>query len=379
MAVKFVDLQAQNAEIRERVEREFDAIHLRTAYVGGAQVDDFEAEFASFLGARKVVGVSSGTDALRLAMLALGIGPGDEVITVPMTFIATIEAILQTGARPVFVDVDRDSCNMSPQALSRYLEGGNFATPKGPRAILPVHLYGLPAPMAELGKIAERFGLKVIEDACQAHGARIRMGEQWRRAGTVSDAGCFSFYPGKNLGAWGEAGAVATDDETIAECVANLRDHGRTTHYTHGAIGYNARLDALQAAVLRAKLERLSAWNARRVRIAAMYREMLSGCDLIMPAEPESAESCYHLFVVRSLRREAIREHLVAAQIGCGIHYPVPLHLQPACRFLGYRRGDFPVSEEIGDTVVSLPMHPHLTDAEVMQVADVVRSALTRH
>lgn len=376
MPVKFIDLEAQNAEIRERVEREFDAIHRRTAYVGGVQVDAFEAEFASFLGARKVVGVSSGTDALRLAMLALGIGPGDEVITVPMTFIATIEAILQTGARPVFVDVDQSCCNMSPQALARYLETGNFMTPKGPRAVLPVHLYGLPAPMVELRRVAERFGLKVVEDACQAHGARIRIDGQWRLAGTASDAGCFSFYPGKNLGAWGEAGAVATDNEEVAERVAQLRDHGRTTHYTHAAIGYNARLDAIQAAVLRAKLERLSAWNARRIKIAAMYREMLAGCNLVTPAEPDTAESCYHLFVVRSPRRDAIRERLVAAQIGCGIHYPVPLHLQPACRFLGYRKGDFPVSEAIGDTVVSLPMHPHLADAEVMQVADVVRSAL---
>lgn len=377
MPVKFVDLEAQNCEIRERVDREFAAIHRQTAYVGGAQVDAFEDEFARFLGVRRVVGVSSGTDALRLALLALGVGPGDEVITVPMTFIATIEAILQTGARPVFVDVDPGSCNLSAPELLRYLEAGNFSSPNGPRAVIPVHLYGLPAPMAELREIGRRFGLRLVEDACQAHGARLKLGEQWRRAGTLSDAGCFSFYPGKNLGAWGEAGAVATDDEEVARRVAELRDHGRTTHYTHAAFGYNARLDAIQAAVLRAKLERLDSWNAKRLKIAAMYRELLAGCDLVMPAEPEAAESCYHLFVVRSPRRDVIRDRLLRSDIGCGIHYPVPLHLQPACRSFGYRRGDFPASEAIADTVLSLPMHPHLKDADVLEVASVVRTALT--
>ena len=268
MKIKFVDLAAQNREIHDRVVREFAEIHERTAYVGGPQVAAFEAEFAAFLGARRVIGVSSGTDALRLSLMALGIGAGDEVITAPMTFIATAEAIVQTGARPVFVDIDRDTGNLSVPRWQAYLKEGHFKTPNGPRAIVPVHLYGLPAALIELREIADANGLKLVEDACQAHGARISDGGGWRSAGTVGDAGCFSFYPGKNLGAWGEGGAVATDDDGLAEVVQNLRDHGRMSHYAHRAYGYNARLDTLQAAVLRAKLERLGDWNTRRRAIS---------------------------------------------------------------------------------------------------------------
>jgi dTDP-4-amino-4,6-dideoxygalactose transaminase len=375
MTIKFVDLAAQNREIAERVAREFAALNESCAYVGGPAVEALEREFAAYLGVRRVVGVSSGTDALRLALLGLGIGPGDEVITVPATFIATAEAIVQTGARPVFVDIDPVSNNMSIAALEEYLHRKQFYTPNGPRAIIPVDLYGMPAPVGEIAEIARRHGLAVVEDACQAHGARLRLDGRWIRAGALGDAGCFSFYPGKNLGAWGEGGAVATNDEELAEKISNLRDHGRLSHYTHSALGYNARLDAIQAVVLRAKLERLDTWNARRREIAGLYRKQLAHSGAAAPREIEGAESCCHLYVIRSEKREAIRNALTRAQIQSGIHYPVPLHVQPACAYLGYGAGDFPVSEALAATALSLPMHPHLTDGEVAEVSRVVKEA----
>jgi dTDP-4-amino-4,6-dideoxygalactose transaminase len=373
MPIKFVDLAAQTAEIRDRVDREFEEIHARAAYVSGFHVNAFEREFASFLGVKNVVAVSSGTDALRLALLALGVGPGDEVITVPMTFIATAAAIVQTGARPVFVDVDHQSGNMSVAELERYLEQMRFSTPNGPKAVIPVDLYGLPAPIARLRDITERWGLKLVEDACQAHGARLSNGNHWIRAGTQADIGCFSFYPGKNLGAWGDGGAIATNNEESAARVCALRDHGRISHYRHSEWGYNARLDAMQAAVLRAKLECLDEWNDRRRLIAARYCELLCGVKgLELPVEPEESQSCYHLYVVRSIDRDRIRQELQRNEIESGIHYPLPLHLQPACKSLGYRLGDFPMSERMAATVLSLPIHPHMTPDQVESVARTI-------
>lgn len=376
MPIKFVDLAAQNDEIRARVDAEHQRIHDHTAYIGGPQVAQFEHTFADYLGVKHVVGVGSGTDALRLALLAAGVGPGDEVVTTPMTFIATAEAIFQTGALPALVDVDAETANISVEAIRRYLEGGRFRSPKGPRAIIPVHLYGSPVAMDPLLEVAGRYNLPVIEDACQAHGARVHAGSGWKRAGAVGAIGCFSFYPGKNLGAWGEAGAIATNDRELADRVTLLRDHGRVSHYLHQESGYNARLDTIQAAVLLAKLERLEDWNARRRAIARRYSELLAGSGALPLNEPEGTQSCYHLFVVRSEKRDRMFEVLSKAGIGCGIHYPVPLHLQPACRTLGYRSGDFPISERIADTVISLPMHPHLTDEQVAEVAAAVRAAL---
>lgn len=375
MTIKFLDLAAQDREIEARLAPEFASIHEKTAYVGGPSIAAFEKEFADYLGVRHVVGVGSGTDALRLTMLALGIGHGDEVITVPMTFIATVAAIVQTGARPTYVDIDSDTCNMSIPELLKCLDA---ARREGRRvkAILPVHLFGLPAPMIELREIAKKYDVKLIEDACQAHGAKINTGGKWVRAGALGDASCFSFYPGKNLGAWGDAGAVATNDETLARAVANLADHGRISHYAHSAFGYNSRMDTLQAAVLRCKLEKLDEWNQRRRKNATHYRELLGRCGLVLPHEPEGLESSYHLFVVRTPKRDAVRTALLAEQIQCGIHYPVPVHLQPACHDQGYRAGDFPISESVADSVLSLPMHPHLQSQEVHKVATVVRSAL---
>jgi len=376
MAIKFLDLAAQDREIEGRLASEFASIRENTAYVGGPSVAAFEKEFADYLGVRHVVGVASGTDALRLTLLAMGIGAGDEVVTVPMTFIATAAAIIQTGARPLFVDIDPDTCNISTSALVKSLEQAR-RDGRRVRAILPVHLYGLPAALAELQEIALKYDLALIEDACQAHGARINLGGEWKRAGAFGDAACFSFYPGKNLGAWGDCGAVATNNDVVARTVANLADHGRISHYAHSAFGYNSRLDTLQAAVLRSKLERLDEWNGRRRRVAARYRDLLARTDLILPYEPEGSESSYHLFVIRTPRRDAIRSALLAEQIQCGIHYPVPVHLQPAARDLGYHPGDFPVAELVADTVLSLPMHPFLRPEEIHHVAGVVRRTLS--
>ena len=377
MSIKLIDLAAQNAEIRDEVEAALARVHHQTAYVGGREVAAFEREFASFLGVRHVVSVASGTDAIRLALLAIGIEAGDEVITSPMTFIATAGAIFQTGALPVFVDVDPDTGNLSVAAVRRYLEARRWRAPNGPRAILPVHLYGTPAPMAELCLLAEEYGLELIEDACQAHGARVETADRWIMAGAMGMAGCFSFYPGKNLGAWGDGGAVATDDEEIAARIGSLRDHGRSSRYSHEEFGYNSRLDTIQAVVLSAKLKRLRRWNDSRRRIAATYRRLL-GSAVQLPFEPLGVESCYHQFVIRSERRDQIRQRLLLDQIECGVHYPIPLHLQPACRSLGYREGDFPVSERMASTVLSLPMHAHLSQADAAHVAETILGALEK-
>ena len=376
MKIKFVDLAGQNLEISERVAAEMEAVHSATSYVGGHQVESFEREFAEFLGVKRVVAVANGTDALRIALLALGVGPGDEVITVPMTFIATAASIVQTGARPRFVDIDPATGNMSLPALRSFLESLPRNERRAVRAIVPVHLYGLPAQIVELKEIAAEFNLKLVEDACQAHGARVRTADGMKMAGTIGDAGCFSFYPGKNLGAWGDGGAVATNDEEVAHRVTSLSNHGRLSHYAHEICGYNSRLDSIQAAVLRAKLEKLDEWNQRRRVVASAYRELLAPLDARPILEPEGFESCYHLFVIRSTKRDAVRNALLQAEIECGIHYPVPLHLQPALAYLGYRAGDFPASEALADTTLSLPMHPHLDGQEILRTVQVVTGAL---
>ena len=376
MKIKFVDLASQNLEISERVAAEMDRIHSNTSYVGGDQVESFQNEFARFLKVKHVIGVANGTDALRIAMLALGIGAGDEVITVPMTFIATAASIVQTGARPRFVDIDYETGNISLSALRAFLESLSKSERRSIRAIVPVHLYGLPAPIVELKEIGAEFNLKIIEDACQAHGARVRYGTGMAMAGTLGDAGCFSFYPGKNLGAWGDAGAVVTNDDELARIVTSLSNHGRLSHYAHEICGYNSRLDSIQAAVLRAKLEHLAEWNERRRVIASAYRELLAPLDARPILEPDGYESAYHLFVIRSSRRDALRNALLQNEIECGIHYPVPLHLQPALQYLGYRSGDFPASEALADTTLSLPMHPHLDGQEILRTVETLAAAL---
>lgn len=363
--IPLVDLQAQYRALKPEIDAAMQAVIDSSAFINGPQVKSFEAAFAAFCGARHAVGCQSGTAALHLALLACGIGPGDEVIVPSMTFIATAEMIGRLGARPVFADVDARTANLDPAAL----EG---AITKHTRAVIPVHLYGQPAEMDAILEIARRHGLRVIEDAAQAHGAEYR----GRRVGTMGDAATFSFYPGKNLGAYGDAGAVVTDDESIARQVRLLRNHGRQTKYTHECEGFNYRLDTLQAAVLEVKLRHLESWNDARRQWAGRYRSSLAGLPLELPYEPDHVRAVYHLFVVRVRRRDQVLAHLKARGIEAGVHYPVPLHMQPAYSHLGYRPEDLPVSRAIADEVLSLPLYPEMSDAHLDAVTGALREAL---
>jgi dTDP-4-amino-4,6-dideoxygalactose transaminase len=354
-------------------QRELDAAIARVVHGGGfimgPEVAGFEAAFAAFCGARRAVGVASGTAAIHLALAALGVGPGDEVVTVAHTFTASAEAVAHAGARPRFVDVDEATGGMDPKALA-----GSVA---GAAAVLPVHLYGLPVDLAAILAVADEADVPVVEDAAQAHGATAvpAPGEPPRRAGTFGRLAAFSFYPGKNLGAFGDAGAVTTDDDELADRVASLRDHGRVSKYEHAEVGWGERLDALQAAVLRVKLDRLAAGNAARERLARRYDEALTGVgDLVPPARVEGRTSAWHLYVVRSGRRDELLDHCRRAGVEAGVHYPLPLHLQPAWRHLGYARGDLPATEAWAAECLSLPLYPELTEEQQDRVIATVRA-----
>jgi len=363
MPIPLVDLKAQYQSIRDEIDGAMRRVVESTSFILGPEVRAFEQAFAAYCEVEHAVGVDSGTAALFLALLACGIGAGDEVITTPFTFMATAEAISQTGARPVFVDIDPATYTLDPARIEVAI------TPRT-RAILPVHLYGQPADMDAINAIARAHGLWVIEDAAQAHGARYR----GRRVGGLGDIACFSFYPGKNLGAYGDAGAVVTNRPDLAARVRSLRDHGRSSKYLHDELGWGFRLDALQAAILGAKLPHLDAWNAARRAHARRYNELLADTDLILPAAAAYAEHIYHCYVVRLARRDEVVAALQQRGIGVGIHYPVPLHLQPVYRDLGYAEGAFPVSEESAHTVMSLPMYPELTEEQQQEVAQAVRA-----
>jgi dTDP-4-amino-4,6-dideoxygalactose transaminase len=354
-------------------QRELDAAIARVVqgggFIMGPEVAGFEAAFAAFCGARRAVGVASGTAAIHLALAALGVGPGDEVVTVAHTFTASAEAVAHAGARPRFVDVDEATGGMDPKALA-----GSVA---GAAAVLPVHLYGLPVDLAAILAVAGEAGVPVVEDAAQAHGATAvaAAGEPPRRAGTYGRLAAFSFYPGKNLGAFGDAGAVTTDEDELADRVARLRDHGRVSKYEHAEVGWGERLDALQAAVLRVKLDRLEAGNAARERLARRYDEALAGVgDLVLPARVEGRTSAWHLYVVRSARRDELLYHCRGAGVEAGVHYPLPLHLQPAWRHLGYARGDLPATEAWAAECLSLPLYPELTEERQDRVIATVRA-----
>lgn len=367
MTIPLVDLKAQYLSIKDEIDAAIQRVVDSTSFIMGPDVRAFEEEFARFCGVQHAVGVDSGTAALHLAFLACGIGPGDEVITTPHTFIATIGMLGRVGARPVFVDIDPRTYNIDPARIEA-------AITERTQAIMPVHLYGQPAEMDPILEIADRHGLKVIEDAAQAHGAEYK----GRRAGSMGHVAIFSFYPGKNLGAYGDAGALVTNDGEIAEKARLLRNHGRRDKYEHLLQGFNYRMDTLQAAILGAKLAHLKEWNEARRRHAATYRELLSGLDLVLPYEPEHVRAVYHLFVVRlqgslSQERDALREHLKARGISTGIHYPIPLHLQPAYRHLGYKEGDFPITEECARQVLSLPMYPELTQEQMEEVTRAIK------
>ncbi len=364
--VPFVDLRRQYEALKPRIDAAIASVLSRSAYISGPEVEEFERWFASFCGVRQAVGVSSGTRAIELVLRGLKIGSGDEVVTSANTFIATASAITAAGAKPVLVDVDERSGNIDPELVERAI------TPRT-KAIVPVHLYGRPAAMRELLDIANRRNVAVIEDAAQAHGAKYR----GARAGSLGNAGCFSFYPTKNLGAFGDAGIVTTDDDALAESVRLLRDHGRVSKYEHDVVGYTARLDNLQAAVLRVQADVLDEWNARRRQVAKWYEAALPPSVWYPKDDPEN-ESVYHLFVVRVPKRDEFRAHLEAQGIATAVHYPIPVHMQPAYRELGYSQGDFPVTERLTREIVSLPMHPFLQHADVQHVAAAVAGFLSR-
>ncbi len=378
-SIPFVDLRAQHEEVRPQIEAALRDIIDRSCFVGGSYVSAFEKDFAAYLGVQEAVGVANGTDALWLALLSSGVGQGDAVITVPNTFIATVEAITRTGALPLFVDIDLRTANMDIGAVREFLENEcaynkkynliHMASRRRVAAILPVHLYGLPAEMGPLLDLAGEFGLAVIEDACQAHGARCRLNGTWVPAGSLGKAAGFSFYPAKNLGAMGEGGAVVTNDPELAGKMRWLRDHGSCEKYVHASgEGWNCRLDAIQAAVLSIKLKKLDEWNVRRRAAAECYRKMLSGLPLALPVEPDYAEHVYHLYVVRAPDRGLLQKELSGRGIGTGLHYPIPLHLQFAYHHLGLGQGSYPNAECSANTVLSLPMHPALTPDQVEQV-----------
>ena len=361
MKIPLVDLGAQHRQLETELQAAVQRVFQRSSFVSGPEVERFEAEFASYLNATSCVAVSSGTTALHLVLHALGIGPGDEVITVPNTFIATAEAISAVGAKPVFVDVNPVSYTMDPARAERAITAKT-------RAFLPVHLYGQPADMDALLEIAHGRSLAVLEDACQAHGAEYK----GRKAGTLGAAGCFSFYPSKNLGACGEGGAVVTSDPDLAERIRLLRNHGSVSKYEHRFPGYNFRMEELQGAFLAVKLKYLDEWNERRRMLAQHYDRLFSGSGVVTPTEMPYAKHVYHLYVIQAENREALRRRVTEQDIETGLHYPIPLHLQEAYRSLGYRRGDFPVSERLAERALSLPMYPDLTFEAVEHVASPI-------
>jgi dTDP-4-amino-4,6-dideoxygalactose transaminase len=392
--IPFLDLVSPHQALKADLGSVFENVLGTAGFIGGPMVQGFEADFAAFCEVRYCVGVASGTDAVRFALIAAGVQTGDVVITVPNTFIATTEAISQAGARPVFVDVDEATYNLDPDKLRSYVETecvvdrvtGALAERKtGSRvtAIVPVHLYGQPADMDPILEIAEQYRLIVIEDACQAHGAEYfsEKENRWKKAGAMGRAGAFSFYPGKNLGACGEAGAVTTNDEMLARKVQMLRDHGQIKKYYHDVEGYNGRLDAIQAGILRVKLRHLPAWNEQRRQAACRYREMFSAGDgaVTLPCEPSWAKAVYHLYVVRVRDRDHLQRDLAEAKIGTGIHYPIPLHLQKAYRSLGYPPGSFPIAEKAAAEIVSLPMFPGLSAEQQGRIVErVLESVLQK-
>jgi dTDP-4-amino-4,6-dideoxygalactose transaminase len=360
--IPYLDLKAQYDSIRDELNAAALRVLASTHYILGEEVAAFEQEFAAYTQTRHAVGLNSGTSALHLALLAVGVQPGDEVITVPFTFIATASSVVYAQAKPVFVDVTPDTLTMDPALLERAI------TPRT-RAILPVHIHGQMADMDPILEIARKHNLPVVEDAAQAHGAAYR----GRAAGSMGAIGCFSFYPGKNLGACGEGGALVTQDAELAAKVKCLRDWGQTQRYHHDLLGYNYRMDNLQGAFLRVKLRKLEEWTEGRRAAAARYAELLAGTGLGLPVQAPERRHVYHVYAVRTPQREALQARLNAARIGNGIHYPIPVHLQKCLAHLGHHPGDFPVTEKAAAEVLSLPMYPELTAAQQSKVAAAVK------
>jgi dTDP-4-amino-4,6-dideoxygalactose transaminase len=391
--IPFLDLVTPHEELKEELCGVFRTALGTAGFVGGPMVEEFEQEFANFCHTERCVGVANGTDAVKFALIAAGVKQGDTVVTVPNTFIATTEAISQAGALPDFVDVDERTYNIDPGKLREYLEVGcyfdadarkpiNRRTGKPVTAIVPVHLYGQTADMDPILDLAKSYNLIVVEDACQAHGAEYysKKDECWKKAGSMGKAAAFSFYPGKNLGACGEAGAVTTNDEELARKIRMLRDHGQAQKYYHDMEGYNGRLDAIQAGILRIKLRHLARWNHQRRECAALYGRILGSLAeaIVLPFEAAWSRGVYHLYVVRLSDRKGLQSHLNSRGIGTAIHYPIPLHLQKAYQGLGYKQGDFPVSEKVAQQILSLPMYAQLRPEQQHKVAEAIADFVGR-
>jgi dTDP-4-amino-4,6-dideoxygalactose transaminase len=365
LVVPLMDLRIQQSRLREEVAQSLLEVADSGIFVLGPKVEAFERAFARYVGAEHCIGVNSGTSALHLALIAAGVGAGDEVVTVPMTFIATSWAISYLGAKPVFVDVDPVTYTMDPNQLESRITART-------KAILPVHLYGQPCDLKPIIEIGRRHGIPIIEDGAQAHGARY----QSKSVGALCQSGCFSFYPGKNLGAYGEGGAVVTNDSRLASRMRALRDHAQSQRYHHDEIGFNYRMDAFQGAVLGIKLNHLEHWTQRRKLLAERYNHLLSDLPVQTPTEAKSRDHVWHLYVILHPAREGLRLNLEAAGIRTGLHYPIPLHLQKAYKFLGHSVGDFPVAERIGQECLTLPLFPEMTESQQDAVVDALADAL---
>jgi dTDP-4-amino-4,6-dideoxygalactose transaminase len=386
--VPFLDLVKPHQELRAELHAVAEKAFSSAGFIGGSMVEEFEREFARFCDSKYCVGVSSGTDALRFAFMAAGVGPGEIIITAPHTFIATTEAISQVGAQIAFVDINESTYTLDPEKLREYCEtrceidgaSGKLVERTSKRqvtAIVPVHLYGQTADMDPIMDLASKYNLVVIEDACQAHGAEYfsKRDGVWKKAGSMGLAAAFSFYPGKNLGACGEAGAITTNNEAIAQHMKMIRDHGQAKKYYHDMEGYNGRLDSIQAGWLSVKLRHLGKWNEARRLLAHRYHELFSEAEdyLVIPREASWTKGVYHLYVLRVKDREALQAHLAEAGVGTGIHYPIPLHLQKAYQHLGYTNGDFPVTERVAKEILSLPMFPQLERSQQDEVVEKVQ------
>ncbi len=368
MRVNFVDLKAQYNSISDEIHKNISEVIDKTSFIFGPQVNRFELEFAEFCQTKHAVGVASGTDAIFLALKALEIGPGDDVITVANTFIATAQGISHSGANNVLVDCNLHNYNIDTTKIEA-------AITRNTKAIMPVHLYGQMVNMDEIKKIAGKNNLKIIEDACQAHGAEFK----GKRAGSIGDINCFSFYPGKNLGAYGDGGMIVTNDENLKNKIELLRNHGQVKKYYHDLKGHNSRLDSIQAAVLSAKLPHLNKWNDKRRECAELYSRLLSETEVVTPVELTENRHVYHLYVIRTKKRDDMLEYLKSKEIFCGIHYPISIHLQKAYEDLEYNKGDFPVTEEFAGQILSLPMFPELTEEQIRYTVENIKDFLSKN
>ncbi len=372
MAIPLMNLSDCYKEIYDEVMKKIKFLIDNTQFIGGEEVDKFETEFAEYCNVKYAIACGNGTDALTFALKALDIGYGDTVITVPNTFIATSEAITSVGASVDFVDIDEETYTMDPEKLKDYIKRNIHK--KNIKAVIPVHLYGQMADMEQIMGIAQEFDLKVIEDAAQAHGSKYKE----KGPGAYGDVATFSFYPGKNLGAFGDAGAIITNDAVLARKIKMLSNHGRIEKYIHEMEGFNSRLDSIQAAVLRIKLKHLDYWNDKRIENAMYYNELLGQCNLITPKVVNDCKHVYHLYVVRINDRDTVKEELLKENIYTGIHYPVPLHLQPAYKYLGYSEGDFPISEKVSKEIISLPMWPELEKETIKSICDTITRIISK-